>query len=49
MLPSVSTAQMAIAFNQPLSLDTSSVTSMAYMFQVRLARALPATTAVGPS
>ena len=30
------TRQDASAFNQPLSLDTSSVTSMSYMFDVRL-------------
>ena len=29
------TRQSATAFNQPLSFDTSSVTDMAYMFQVR--------------
>jgi len=35
--------QYASAFNQPLSLDTSSVTGMAWMFSVRspLARAVP--------
>ena len=33
--------QGALAFDQPLSFDTSSVTSMAYMFRVRSARALP--------
>ena len=31
----------ADAFNQPLSFDTSSVTSMSYMFAVRAARAVP--------
>ena len=35
-----STWQVASAFNQPLSLDTSSVTSMFYMFRVRPARLL---------
>jgi len=35
-----STRQAASAFNQPLSFDTSSVTDMNYMFQVRSARAL---------
>ena len=34
------TRQSATAFNQPLSLDTSSVTNMNYMFNVRL-RACP--------
>jgi hypothetical protein len=31
---------MASAFNQPLSFDTSKVTSMGWMFSVRSARAL---------
>jgi len=35
-----STRQYASAFNQPLSFDTSKVTDMSYMFQVRSARAL---------
>ena len=35
--------QYAIAFNQPLSFDTSSVTNMNRMFSVRSARALPPT------
>ena len=35
-----STQQEASAFNQPLGLDTSSVTDMAYMFQVRSAHAM---------
>ena len=35
-----STRQSASAFNQPLSFDTSRVTTMSYMFQVRSARAL---------
>ena len=34
------TRQYASAFNQPLSFDTSSVTTMKYMFRVRSARAL---------
>ena len=33
-----STRQRASAFNQPLSLDTSSVTTMRYMFYVRSPR-----------
>ena len=36
-------------FNQPLSLDTSSVTTMYYMFNVRSARALPPISTVGLS
>jgi len=36
---SLSIRQSASAFNQPLSFDTSSVTTMEYMFQVRSARA----------
>ena len=44
----LSTRQHARAFNQPLSFDTSSVTNMGSMFAVRSARALPATTTVGP-
>ena len=39
-MPSPSTRQAASAFNQPLSLDTSSVTTMYAMFDVRSARAL---------
>ena len=39
-MPSPSSRQYASAFNQPLSLDTSSVTTMTYMFGVRSARAL---------
>ena len=35
--PVLSTRQGAAAFNQPLNFDTSSVTSMAYMFWVRSA------------
>ena len=38
MLP-LSTRQNAYAFNQPLSFDTSSVTTMESMFRVRSARA----------
>ena len=34
-MPSLSTRQSAAAFNQPLSLDTSKVTTMSYMFSVR--------------
>ena len=40
MCPSLLTRQYASAFNQPLSFDTSKVTDMSYMFQVRSARAL---------
>ena len=36
----VSTRQEASAFNQPLSLDTSSVTDMSYMFEVCSTRAM---------
>ena len=36
----LSTRQGASAFNQPLSFDTSSVTTMGWMFQVRSAHAL---------
>jgi len=39
-VPLPSTRQRAFAFNQPLSLDTSKVTDMSYMFNVRSARAL---------
>ena len=39
---------MADAFNQPLSFDTSSVTSMQRMFEVRSARARPSASTVGP-
>ena len=39
----LSTRQSATAFNQPLSFDTSSVTTMSYMFYVRSARALAPT------
>ena len=36
----LSTRQAASAFNQPLSFDTSKVTNMQQMFEVRSARAL---------
>ena len=39
-MPLLSTRQDAFAFNQPLSFDTSKVTTMGYMFHVRSARAL---------
>ena len=46
----LSTRQYASAFNQPLSFDTSSVTTMSYMFSVRSAHALaPPAFRVGPS
>jgi hypothetical protein len=45
----VLTRQLASAFNQPLSLDTSSVTDMGFMFSVRFGRALPLTSTVGSS
>ena len=45
----LSTRKGASAFNQPVSFDTSNVTSMAGMFSVRSARALPLTSIVGPS
>ena len=48
----LSTRQGAEAFNQPLSFssfDTSKVTTMVQMFDVRSARALPPTALVGPS
>ena len=38
--PLLSTRQYALAFNQPLSFDTSSVTTMNQMFSVRSAHAL---------
>ena len=38
--PPFDSAAKASAFNQPLSYDTSSVTTMSYMFYVRSARAL---------
>ena len=38
--PPFDSRQGASAFNQPLVLDTSSVTNMMYMFRVRSARAL---------
>ena len=42
MPSSFPTRQYADAFNQPLSLDTSSVTDMSYMFYVRSTPALSA-------
>jgi hypothetical protein len=39
-MPLPLTRQQASAFNQPLSLDTSNVTTMRYMFYVRSARAV---------
>ena len=39
-MPLPSTLQHAYAFNQPLSFDTSKVTNMVAMFDVRSARAL---------
>ena len=41
-----STRQYASVFNQPLSFDTSSVTDMGYMFNVRSARFLPSASTV---
>jgi len=41
--PSLPTRQDAYAFNQPLSFDTSEVTTMELMFQVRSARTLAPT------
>eukprot|EP00964_Phaeocystis_antarctica_P086061 scaffold54446_cov43-Phaeocystis_antarctica.AAC.2 len=38
---SLSTRQGATAFNQPLSFDTSKVSSMEFMFHVRPTPALP--------
>ena len=38
--PPCNSRQNALAFNQPLSFDTSSVTNMIRMFNVRSARAL---------
>ena len=43
------TRQNARAFNQPLDLNTSSVTDISYMFGVRPARALPPISTVGSS
>ena len=37
----LSTRQRVYKFNQPLSFDTSKVTTMAGMFEVRSAHALP--------
>ena len=46
----LSTRQYASAFNQPLSVDTSSVTDMRYMFSVRSAlRLAPCYPQSGPS
>ena len=39
-MPLLSTRQQASTFNQPLSFDTSEVTTMGHMFFVRSARAL---------
>jgi len=39
-MPLPSTRQVARAFNQPVSLDTSKVTTIGGMFYVRSARAL---------
>ena len=46
--PTPDTRQGASAFNQPLSLNTSSVTDMSSMFQVRSARAQPRDAQSGP-
>ena len=46
---SLLTRQSATAFNQPLSLDTSKVTSIKYLFQVHSARALATHSPVGSS
>ena len=43
------TWQYVSAFNQPLDLNTSSVTDISYMFGVRPARALPPISTVGSS
>jgi len=43
------TRQSAWTFNQPLSFDTSSVTSMQYMFSVRSAPAHATHSPVGPT
>ena len=48
-MPLPSTRQSAHAFNQPLSFDTSKVTNMKNMFNVRSARALTLTTWFRPS
>ena len=48
-MPLPSTRQQASAFNQPLSFDTSNVTTMLYMFYVRSARAVAPKPWVGPS
>ena len=44
----LSTRQFANSFDQPLSLDTSSVTDMSYMVSVRSARALAPSLRPGP-
>ena len=44
----ISTWQQAVAFNQPLSFDTSSVTTMESMFSVLPARALAPGLQLGP-
>ena len=44
---SLFTRQFASSFNQSLSLDTSSVTDMRWMFWVRSARALPSDSKLG--
>ena len=46
-MPFLATRQNTSAFNQPLTFDTSSVTSMIGMFRVRSARALWPPTAFG--
>ena len=46
---SLSTRQVAEAFNQPLSFDTSSVTTINSMFSVRCVPLPPVLTVVGPS
>ncbi len=45
---SLCTRQGAAAFNQPLTFDTSSVTTMKYMFSVRAASAHATHSPVGP-
>ena len=47
-MPRLWTRQNARAFNQPLSFDTSSVTSMQYMFEVRAPSAHATHSPVGP-
>ena len=48
-MPSLRTRQRVTAFNQPLSFDTSSVTTMEYMFYVRSAPAHETHSPVGPT